>query len=220
MRRCPCREQSEGLRVVRMTSGLVKGNVDSGAIIEILGACHIIYCLTSQDRSCLSYDWWHAVGTAAAAAATGSLRVERNWMPTRRSACSDYVSMCTLDPFCRTFHVSYVDRPLQELPVLTKELLQEQFEAVVTDPVVRHDAVAEHVRSITGAEQFLGRYIVTATSVRPKPLLFYSTAPNGRRSSLPFRPLRKPCRFAVGRLTPPQDCDRGLVYTPGAYRRV
>jgi putative adenylate-forming enzyme len=67
-------------------------------------------------------------------------------------------------PFYRTFHAGYLDRPLQELPVLTKELLQEQFEAVITDPAVRHDAVAEHVRNITGTEQFLGRYIVTATS--------------------------------------------------------
>jgi phenylacetate-CoA ligase len=66
--------------------------------------------------------------------------------------------------FYRTFHACCLDRPLHELPVLTKQLLQQNFDAIVTDPKVHSSAVAEHVRGVAGTEWFLDRYVATATS--------------------------------------------------------
>jgi putative adenylate-forming enzyme len=70
--------------------------------------------------------------------------------------------------FYRSFHASCADRPLQDLPVLTKAMLNEHFDEIVTDPAVRRKAVAEHAARIAGSaavsERFLNRYIVAATS--------------------------------------------------------
>lgn len=66
--------------------------------------------------------------------------------------------------FYQTFHAGRMDWPLYELPVLTKQLLQENFDGVVTDPEVHNAAVAQHVRGLTGDEWFLDRYIAAATS--------------------------------------------------------
>jgi phenylacetate-CoA ligase len=40
-------------------------------------------------------------------------------------------------PFYRRFHKGFTDRPLNELPVLTKEMVMEQFDELVTNPPVR-----------------------------------------------------------------------------------
>ena len=40
-------------------------------------------------------------------------------------------------PFYRRFHKGLEDRPLNELPVLTKATLMEHFDELVTDPTVR-----------------------------------------------------------------------------------
>lgn len=58
-------------------------------------------------------------------------------------------------PFYQRFHRDVADRPLQDLPVLTKATLMENFDALVTD------------RAIVGGRagvRFLGRYWVNATS--------------------------------------------------------
>jgi phenylacetate-CoA ligase len=67
-------------------------------------------------------------------------------------------------PFYRAFHAGCMDRPLHELPVLTRQMLLDHFDTMVTDPALRREAVAEHVHGLSGAERFLGRYVVTATS--------------------------------------------------------
>jgi phenylacetate-CoA ligase len=63
-------------------------------------------------------------------------------------------------PFYRRFHEGLESRPLSELPVLTKPLLMEHFDEVVTDRAVRlRDAEA-----FLGDGLYLDRYVVLATS--------------------------------------------------------
>jgi phenylacetate-CoA ligase len=62
-------------------------------------------------------------------------------------------------PFYRRFHEGLESRPLSELPVLTKPLLMEHFDEVVTDRAVRlRDAEA-----FLGDGLYLDRYVVLAT---------------------------------------------------------
>jgi putative adenylate-forming enzyme len=67
-------------------------------------------------------------------------------------------------PFYRKFHQGLTDRPLQELPVLTKQMLMEHFDDLVTDRDIHLEAVGKHVAQNTDGRLFLGRYRVTATS--------------------------------------------------------
>ena len=67
-------------------------------------------------------------------------------------------------PFYRRFHAGLADRPLAELPVLTKGLLMEQFDALVTDPRIRLADVQEHLAGLVGDALYLGRYRLSATS--------------------------------------------------------
>lgn len=67
-------------------------------------------------------------------------------------------------PFYKRFHQGLFDRPLAELPVLTKALVMGHFDELVTDRAVRLDAVREHVAQASPERRFLGRYRVCATS--------------------------------------------------------
>jgi putative adenylate-forming enzyme len=67
-------------------------------------------------------------------------------------------------PFYQKFHKGLTDRPLHELPVLTKAMLMEHFDDVVTDRAIRLEAVREYVASFKEGRRFLGRYWVNATS--------------------------------------------------------
>ncbi len=67
-------------------------------------------------------------------------------------------------PFYQRFHAGREDQPLQALPVLTKAMLMEHFDEVVTDPNIRlHDVRAFAAQRQEGA-RYLERYWVTATS--------------------------------------------------------
>ena len=66
--------------------------------------------------------------------------------------------------FYRGFHQGLVDAPLHELPVLTKAIMMEHFDELVTDRSIRLEEVKTHMRTLTGDERFLGRYRVSATS--------------------------------------------------------
>jgi phenylacetate-CoA ligase len=70
----------------------------------------------------------------------------------------------TRSPFYRRFHEGLNDRPLQELPVLTKKLVMEHFDELVTDPSVRLTDVEAHLATLRGDERFHGRYWVASTS--------------------------------------------------------
>ena len=67
-------------------------------------------------------------------------------------------------PFYRRFHKDMLDRPLNQLPILTKATLMEHFDELVTDPSVRLANLEEHLASLRGNERFLGRYWVASTS--------------------------------------------------------
>lgn len=67
-------------------------------------------------------------------------------------------------PFYREFHKGLYDAPLHELPVLTKSMLMENFDEVVTDAEIHLQDVKEFMKSRQGDERFLGRYVVHSTS--------------------------------------------------------
>jgi phenylacetate-CoA ligase len=66
--------------------------------------------------------------------------------------------------FYQQFHRGLFDRPLQELPVLTKAMMMEHFDELVTDPAIRLEAVREHATNDKEGKRFLNRYWVNATS--------------------------------------------------------
>jgi phenylacetate-CoA ligase len=67
-------------------------------------------------------------------------------------------------PFYQQFHQGLTDAPLQELPVLTKAMMMEHFDELVTDRAIRLEEAKTHMRNLTDDERFLERYRVTATS--------------------------------------------------------
>jgi phenylacetate-CoA ligase len=77
-------------------------------------------------------------------------------------------------PFYARFHRGAADRPLADLPVLTKAALMDSFDEIVTDRSVRLADVQRYLESLTADELFHERYWVSATS-----------GSSGRRSIVP-----------------------------------
>ena len=67
-------------------------------------------------------------------------------------------------PFYQRFHKGLFDRPLHELPVLTKASVMENFDELVTDRAIRLKDVRAHMADDREGKRFLNRYWVTATS--------------------------------------------------------
>ena len=67
-------------------------------------------------------------------------------------------------PFYRRFHHGRADQPLAELPVLTKALLMEHFDELVTDPAVRLADVRAYAAQPQPPVRFREHYWVSATS--------------------------------------------------------
>jgi putative adenylate-forming enzyme len=67
-------------------------------------------------------------------------------------------------PFYRRLHRGLDDRPLEELPVVTKAMLMEHFDELVTDRAVRLSAVRAHAAGRHAEQLYRGRYRVTLTS--------------------------------------------------------
>jgi phenylacetate-CoA ligase len=67
-------------------------------------------------------------------------------------------------PFYQRFHKGLTDRPLKELPVLTKALVMEHFDELVTDRAIRLEDVRAHMARDREGKRFLNSYWVTATS--------------------------------------------------------
>jgi putative adenylate-forming enzyme len=67
-------------------------------------------------------------------------------------------------PFYQEFHKGLYDAPLQELPVLTKAVMMEHFDEVVTDRAIHLKDVQEHIATLQEDERYLGHYWVNATS--------------------------------------------------------
>lgn len=66
--------------------------------------------------------------------------------------------------FYGRFHAGRQDRPLAELPVLTKTELMESFDELVTDPAVHLSAVRAFLAGLQGYRLFQDRYWVARTS--------------------------------------------------------
>jgi putative adenylate-forming enzyme len=100
----------------------------------------------------------------------GRLRAREHW--TRAALDADQASDLAIlrafayerSPFYRRFHAGLFDRPLAELPVLTKGLLMEHFDELVTDRAVQLVDVEAHLASMTGDGRFRDRYRVVSTS--------------------------------------------------------
>jgi putative adenylate-forming enzyme len=67
-------------------------------------------------------------------------------------------------PFYREFHRGLEGRPLQALPILTKGLLMERFDDLVTDRRLKLAELESFLRSEQSDARYLGRYVVLATS--------------------------------------------------------
>lgn len=67
-------------------------------------------------------------------------------------------------PFYQRFHQGLMDRPLHELPVLTKEIIMENFDDLVTDRAIHLHDVQEYMARADGTQLFLDRYRVMGTS--------------------------------------------------------
>ncbi len=67
-------------------------------------------------------------------------------------------------PFYQHFHRGLFDRPLSELPVLTKTMLMEHFYELATDPAIRLEAVRAFAAERLEGRRYLNCYWVTATS--------------------------------------------------------
>lgn len=67
-------------------------------------------------------------------------------------------------PFYQRFHQGLMDRPLHELPVLTKTMMMEHFDDLVTDRAIRLEDIRAHMTALQGDQRYLDRYWVTATS--------------------------------------------------------
>ncbi len=67
-------------------------------------------------------------------------------------------------PFYQGFHQGLYDRPLSELPVLTKAMMMEHFDELVTDRTLHLEQVRAFAAQGQAAELYQGRYWVNATS--------------------------------------------------------
>jgi putative adenylate-forming enzyme len=67
-------------------------------------------------------------------------------------------------PFYQHFHKGLMDRPLHELPVLTKAMMMEHYDDLVTDRSIRLDDVRAHAERDTQGARYQGRYWISATS--------------------------------------------------------
>src|SRR3972149_1239493 len=67
-------------------------------------------------------------------------------------------------PFYQKFHQGLEDRSLSELPVLTKAIMMEHFDELVTDRAIRLEGVRAHLAKDGDGERYLDRYWVNATS--------------------------------------------------------
>lgn len=67
-------------------------------------------------------------------------------------------------PFYQRFHRGLTNRPLSELPVLTKTMMMEHFDDLVTDRTIHLQGVRAHMAALKSNQRYLDRYWVTATS--------------------------------------------------------
>lgn len=67
-------------------------------------------------------------------------------------------------PFYQKFHQGLFDRPLSELPVLTKAMMMEHFDDFVTDRSLRLEAIRAYAAQGEAGQRYRNRYWINATS--------------------------------------------------------
>src|SRR5215208_2298524 len=67
-------------------------------------------------------------------------------------------------PFYQRFHKGLMDRPLHELPVLTKSMMMGNFDALVTDRALHLEDIRRFAEQGEAGQRFKDRYYVNATS--------------------------------------------------------
>jgi phenylacetate-coenzyme A ligase PaaK-like adenylate-forming protein len=67
-------------------------------------------------------------------------------------------------PFYQKFHKGLFDRPLHELPVLTKAMMMEHFDELVTDRSLHLEEVRDFAGQGVAGRPYKNNYWVTATS--------------------------------------------------------
>lgn len=77
-------------------------------------------------------------------------------------ACRQYAYAHS--PFYQHFHKGLTGRPLQELPVLTKAMMMEHFDEIVTDPAIHLHEVKRFLTGMREPASFLGKYRAMSTS--------------------------------------------------------
>lgn len=66
--------------------------------------------------------------------------------------------------FYQTYHASKFDRPLSELPILTKAMVMVHFDELVTDPVIRLADIESYIAQLTTNQTYLNKYYVAGTA--------------------------------------------------------
>jgi len=98
------------------------------------------------------------------------LRKHERWT---RAQLEDYQAVALLElrkyayarsPFYQRFHKGLIDRPFVELPVLTKAMLMENFNDLVTDRTLQLEKIRRFAEEGEVGQRFQDRYYVTATS--------------------------------------------------------
>ncbi|HKF55953.1 MAG TPA: phenylacetate--CoA ligase family protein, partial [Blastocatellia bacterium] len=67
-------------------------------------------------------------------------------------------------PFYQRFHNGLVNRPLAELPILTKPIMMDNFDELVTDRSLQLKHVESFLAGMSATERFRDKYVVTSTS--------------------------------------------------------
>src|SRR5574341_754206 len=66
--------------------------------------------------------------------------------------------------FYQKFHKGLTGRPLHELPVLTKAMMMEHFDELVTDRNLHLEEIRAYASQATAGQRYQNRYWVNATS--------------------------------------------------------
>jgi len=67
-------------------------------------------------------------------------------------------------PFYQKFHKGLTERPLHELPVLTKAMMMEHFDELVTDRTLHLEEIRAYASQAVPGQRYKNRYWVNATS--------------------------------------------------------
>ena len=89
----------------------------------------------------------------------------RNWRHTKLRRCTDCaVHAYAESPFYQKFHRGLMGSPLSELPVLTKSMVMEHFDDLVTNRGVHLEGVKDYMANFQEGERYLDQYWVNATA--------------------------------------------------------